>query len=109
MSQLPRSRQSALPTCERGRTGWSHQDTFESKYGGRDADNLDLWKAFYHRNASFYTICANCREFTPSAEEVKQRVARGVDVSSSDSDDDDGPRFSKPVQLPSKASGVMVG
>ena len=82
---------------------------FESKCVGTDAENLDQWKAFYRRNASFYTVCANCRDFKPEAEEVARRMARGIDISSSDEDDDDGPRFSGPIQLPGEASGVMMG
>lgn len=82
---------------------------FESKYVGtdaEDAENLDLWKAFYRRNAFHYSICSKCSAFKPSPEEVEQRVARGFDISSSDEDDDDGPKFSEPVQLSGEAGGV---
>ena len=84
---------------------------FESEYGGdgEDGDKLDLWKAFYRRNAFHITICYDCRDFKPAAEEMERRIARGVDVSSSDSDDDDEPRFKGPIELPGEAGGVMVG
>ena len=82
---------------------------FESEHGGEDSDNLELWKSFYRRNAAHYRVCDSCLDFKPRAKEVVRRMVRGVDVSSSDSSDDDGPTFSGPIQLPDEAGGVMLG
>jgi hypothetical protein len=81
---------------------------FEAEHFGADGDNLNLWKAFYRRNASFYTVCSDCSAFKSVTEELERRTTRGVDISSSDDSDDDGPKFAGSIPLPGVSSEVMA-
>ena len=82
---------------------------FDAEYGADEAQNLDLFKSFFRRSARFYTVCQDCTAFKPSAEDLELRAARGADISSDESDDDEGPRFSEEIHLTNSSTDVVSG